>query len=174
MIDCAIYQAHLPGKSDKRNIYPQSSASKPSVIDERRTEGKINMPDTVIWGAGYTRKIPCFVSSHLTSASLFLRKILFFKKNYFTTIASKFFEIPQYNKFYYNYDMSALLCELQIYEKIPTFNLFCFSSFPKSVRQPGLCHVTRVDNASPRLVATISTKLFALRSPHGCFVFVPF
>lgn len=131
MIDCAIYQAHLPGKSDKRNIYPQSSASKPSVIDERRTEGKINMPDTVIWGAGYTRKIPCFVSSHLTSASLFLRKILFFKKNYFTTIASKFFEIPQYNKFYYNYDMSALSVNSRYMRKYPRLTYFASPVFIK-------------------------------------------
>lgn len=73
MIDCAIYQAHLPGKSDKRNIYLQSSASKPSVIDEHTTEGKINMPDTVIWDTGiftcknslfcqfpFSQRISCF------------------------------------------------------------------------------------------------------------------
>lgn len=48
MIDCAIYQACLPGKSDKRNIYLQSSASKAPVMDEHRTECKINLPDTFV------------------------------------------------------------------------------------------------------------------------------
>lgn len=50
MIDCAIYQACLPGKSDKRNIYPPSSSSKPPVMDEHRAECKINLPNTTISG----------------------------------------------------------------------------------------------------------------------------
>lgn len=50
MIDCAIYQACLPGKSDKRNIYPPSFSSKPPVMDEHRAECKINLPNTTISG----------------------------------------------------------------------------------------------------------------------------
>lgn len=50
MIDCAIDQACLPGKSDKRNIYPPSSSSKPPVMDEHGAECKINLPNTTISG----------------------------------------------------------------------------------------------------------------------------
>lgn len=62
MINCAIYQACLPGKSDKRNIYPQSSASKPTVMDEQRTECNINLPDTAILGPESTTKFPFCLS----------------------------------------------------------------------------------------------------------------
>lgn len=58
MINCAIYQARLPGKSDKRNIYPQSSASKPPVMDEQRTECNIDLPDTAILGPESTLNFP--------------------------------------------------------------------------------------------------------------------
>lgn len=40
-----------------------------------------------------------------------------------------------------------------------------------SVRQPEVCHVTKVNSTSPRIVVTVSTKLF---SPHGCLAFVSY
>lgn len=47
-----IYQACLPGKSDKRNIYLESSASKPPMMNEQRAE---SFPDVT------------FVAQHLQS-----------------------------------------------------------------------------------------------------------
>lgn len=98
MIDCAIYQACLPGKSDKRNIYPPSSSSKPPVMDEHRAECKINLPNTTfsgleIWMKRSFQLISCVILTtadfklllvHWNSASgLRVRKAAFDKSTSF-------------------------------------------------------------------------------------------
>ena len=58
MINFALYQTRLPGKSDKRNIYASSSASKPPMMNEQRTEYNINLPDTAIFSPESTMTFP--------------------------------------------------------------------------------------------------------------------
>lgn len=76
MIDRAIYQACLPGKSDKRNIYLQSSASKAPVMDEHRTDCKINLPDTVILGPESTMKFPFCLILHTNLNGVYMQLYL--------------------------------------------------------------------------------------------------
>lgn len=78
MIDCAIHQARLPGKSDKRNIYPQSSASKRPMMDEHRTKCEINLPDTANLGPEFPMKFAFCVILHtkLTAINTYTRTSL--------------------------------------------------------------------------------------------------
>lgn len=155
MIDCAIDQACLPGKSDKRNIYPPSSSSKPPVMDEHGAECKINLPNTTISGLESWMKpvffFVCFflrlISCVILSTTMQTKKKMKKKKN------------------------GTRLKSLPVHQKRPNLGRFFFFFFLSSVRT----------KAPPLLVRTFDAlskeKLQGTDFSHGlspsffCFFF---